>query len=43
MLLHLEVVAEGVETEEQIRFPQSRGCSVMQAYYYRKPMDVGQL
>jgi EAL domain-containing protein (putative c-di-GMP-specific phosphodiesterase class I) len=42
-LLHLEVVAEGVETEEQIRFLQSRGCSVMQGYYYGKPMGVDEL
>ncbi|PZD96447.1 bifunctional diguanylate cyclase/phosphodiesterase [Paenibacillus sambharensis] len=38
--LQLDVVAEGVETEEQIRFLQSRGCSVMQGYYYGKPMPA---
>lgn len=38
--LKLEVVAEGVETEEQIGFLQSRGCRVMQGYYYGKPMDT---
>ncbi|WP_341804991.1 bifunctional diguanylate cyclase/phosphodiesterase [Paenibacillus turpanensis] len=36
--LKLQVVAEGVETEEQIEFLQSRGCQVMQGYYYGKPM-----
>jgi len=38
--LNLEVVAEGVETVEQIDFLQSRGCRVMQGFYYAKPMDV---
>ncbi|UVI30531.1 bifunctional diguanylate cyclase/phosphodiesterase [Paenibacillus spongiae] len=38
--LNLEVVAEGVETEEQIGFLQSRGCRVMQGFYYGKPMDA---
>ncbi|WP_125662441.1 putative bifunctional diguanylate cyclase/phosphodiesterase [Paenibacillus baekrokdamisoli] len=39
-LLNLEVIAEGVETEEQIGFLKSRGCRVMQGYYYGKPMDA---
>ncbi|MBD0382104.1 bifunctional diguanylate cyclase/phosphodiesterase [Paenibacillus sedimenti] len=38
--LNMEVVAEGVETSEQIEFLQSRGCHVMQGYYYGKPMSV---
>lgn len=41
--LQLDVVAEGVETEEQIRFLQSRGCRVMQGYFYGKPMHAGAL
>jgi len=32
--LHLEIVAEGVENEGQIRFLQARGCRLGQGYYY---------
>ncbi|MFC5651305.1 putative bifunctional diguanylate cyclase/phosphodiesterase [Paenibacillus solisilvae] len=38
--LNLEVIAEGVETEEQMSFLKSRGCRVMQGYYYGKPMNA---
>ncbi|WP_051588161.1 putative bifunctional diguanylate cyclase/phosphodiesterase [Paenibacillus darwinianus] len=38
--LQLDIVAEGVETEEQILFLQSRGCRVMQGYFYGKPMHA---
>ncbi|MBB3113848.1 diguanylate cyclase (GGDEF)-like protein [Paenibacillus phyllosphaerae] len=38
--LNLEVVAEGVETSEQIEFLLSRGCAIMQGYYYGKPMEA---
>ncbi len=41
--LNLEVIAEGVETEEQISFLKSRGCHVMQGYYYGMPMDAGEI
>ncbi|WP_322908144.1 EAL domain-containing protein [Paenibacillus campi] len=41
--LELELVAEGVETAEQIAFLQSRGCYLMQGYYYGKPMTVEQM
>ncbi|MFH5181362.1 putative bifunctional diguanylate cyclase/phosphodiesterase [Paenibacillus sp. TAB 01] len=37
--LQLDVVAEGVESPEQIAFLQSQGCRVMQGYYYGKPMS----
>ncbi len=36
--LNLEVVAEGVETEEQLRFLESIGCDVIQGYYFSKPL-----
>ncbi|WP_371264813.1 EAL domain-containing protein [Paenibacillus sp. CF384] len=38
--LNLEVVAEGVETQDQIDILQSRGCHVMQGFYYSKPMTA---
>jgi diguanylate cyclase (GGDEF)-like protein len=36
--LNLQVVAEGVETTEEVAFLQSRGCRLMQGYYYGVPM-----
>ncbi|WP_245856136.1 bifunctional diguanylate cyclase/phosphodiesterase [Paenibacillus rigui] len=41
--LKLDVVAEGVESPEQIEFLQSQGCRVMQGYYYGKPMNPEKL
>ncbi|EME69566.1 signal transduction protein [Paramagnetospirillum caucaseum] len=37
--LHLEVVAEGVETEEQLAFIASRGCDVAQGYFFSPPLS----
>ena len=39
-LLDMDVIAEGVETVEQARFLQEKGCSEMQGYYFYKPMPV---
>ncbi len=36
--LKLPVVAEGVETEEQIKTLKTLGCDYVQGYYYAKPM-----
>lgn len=41
--LHLDVIAEGVENEEQVSFLTELGCHVMQGYYYGKPMRVEQI
>ncbi|WP_227394305.1 sensor domain-containing protein [Jeotgalibacillus aurantiacus] len=38
--LHLDVLAEGVETAEQRDFLQENGCRHMQGYYYFKPMSL---
>ncbi len=35
--LHLLVVAEGVETQEQADFLRRRGCDRLQGFYYAKP------
>ena len=36
--LGLEVVAEGVENREQIRFLLKHGCCYAQGYYYSRPL-----
>ncbi|WP_299199384.1 EAL domain-containing protein [uncultured Amphritea sp.] len=36
--LGLEVVAEGVETTEQLNFLLDNGCHIIQGYYYSKPL-----
>jgi len=36
--LGLEVVAEGVETIEQLNFLTENGCQIIQGYYYSKPL-----
>ncbi|CAN5910059.1 EAL domain-containing protein [soil metagenome] len=41
--LHMEVVAEGVETEAQYRFLSERSCDVLQGYYFARPMSAGHL
>lgn len=38
--LGVDTVCEGVETEEQVRFLQTIGCSKLQGYYYLKPVPL---
>lgn len=38
--LKLKVVAEGIETKEQLEQVFSRGCYVIQGYYFGKPMTA---
>lgn len=36
----LEVVAEGVETKEQLELLQTTKCKIVQGYYFFKPLEV---
>ncbi len=38
--LRMDLIAEGVETEQQALFLQEHGCSCMQGFHFYKPMDV---
>jgi EAL domain-containing protein (putative c-di-GMP-specific phosphodiesterase class I) len=37
--LGIEVVAEGVETAEQLKCLIEMGCSAIQGYYFSRPLE----
>jgi EAL domain-containing protein (putative c-di-GMP-specific phosphodiesterase class I) len=37
---HLEVIAEGVELEEQLEGLRAAGCDQIQGFYYSKPLGA---
>ena len=37
--LGFEIVAEGVDTEEQKEYLKKKGCNVIQGYYFSKPLS----
>lgn len=41
--LELELIAEGVETAEEQKFLEIRGCNKYQGYYFSKPLPVPQM
>lgn len=41
--LHLEVIAEGVETQEYADFLKEVGCDVIQGFYFYHPMPIPEL
>jgi EAL domain-containing protein (putative c-di-GMP-specific phosphodiesterase class I) len=38
--LHMEVIAEGVETEEQLSHLKDLKCEYGQGYYFSRPVDA---
>ena len=36
--LQVPVIAEGVETEEQLKLLKARGCDIIQGYYFSRPV-----
>jgi EAL domain-containing protein (putative c-di-GMP-specific phosphodiesterase class I) len=38
--LHIEITAEGVETEEQLQFLRQRGCDFVQGYHLSEPLPA---
>ena len=40
--MNLKVIAEGVETIEQLLFLKENNCLVIQGYYFHKPLSVNE-
>ena len=40
--LHIQVVAEGIETEEQLDFLRTTTCDMVQGYYYARPLPAAE-
>jgi EAL domain-containing protein (putative c-di-GMP-specific phosphodiesterase class I) len=40
--LHMRVIAEGIETREQLEFLQQHGCAVGQGYYFSRPVPAAE-
>jgi EAL domain-containing protein (putative c-di-GMP-specific phosphodiesterase class I) len=38
--LQVPVIAEGVETENQLKLLKERGCDIIQGYYFSKPVSA---
>ncbi len=41
--LRLSVIAEGVETQEQLDYLQANGCNEIQGYYFSRPLAVADI
>jgi diguanylate cyclase (GGDEF)-like protein/PAS domain S-box-containing protein len=43
MSLNLEMVAEGVETQEQFDYLKQKQCNIIQGYYFSKPLSTNEM
>jgi EAL domain-containing protein (putative c-di-GMP-specific phosphodiesterase class I) len=41
--LGMKIVAEGVETHEQLDYLVARGCDLIQGFYFSRPLPANQL
>jgi EAL domain-containing protein (putative c-di-GMP-specific phosphodiesterase class I) len=41
--LHIKVVAEGVETKDQVKLLKEMDCDIIQGYYYSRPIPSNEL
>jgi EAL domain-containing protein (putative c-di-GMP-specific phosphodiesterase class I) len=41
--MKLDVIAEGVETESQLRFLHGQRCDAIQGYYFSRPVEAAQM
>ena len=41
--LEVPVVAEGVETEDQLKLLKDAGCDIIQGYYFSKPIPPSEM
>jgi diguanylate cyclase (GGDEF)-like protein/PAS domain S-box-containing protein len=41
--LHFNVIAEGIETEEQVNFLKQNECEIGQGYYFSQPLPADQM
>ena len=41
--LGVPVVAEGVETEEELKMLKEAGCDIIQGYYFSKPIPPSEM
>ncbi|MCG7873974.1 MAG: EAL domain-containing protein [Candidatus Thiodiazotropha lotti] len=41
--LSLDVLAEGIETEDQLKFLLQQGCKCGQGFYFARPMPAPEL
>lgn len=40
--LEMDVVAEGIEDQEQVEMLKNMGCDLIQGYVYSRPLPVGE-
>jgi len=40
--LNMKIVAEGIESKEQVEFLTEQECDLIQGYFYAKPMPISE-